>query len=62
VPCEERDRLNSAYLAAASNVFSAGKAVPKMTSTKWREAIQEARAMCKAALADLKRHKKEHGC
>jgi len=33
-----------------------------MTSAKWREAIKAARAVCKAALADLKRHQKEHGC
>jgi hypothetical protein len=48
--------------AAASNVFSAGKTAPNMTSAKWREATQKARATCKAALTDLKRHQKEHGC
>jgi hypothetical protein len=62
VPCEERDRLNRAYLEATTKVFGAGKVVPNMTSSKWREATQRARAACKAALADLNRHKKEHGC
>jgi hypothetical protein len=38
VLCEERDRLNSIYLAAAAKVFDARKVVAKMTPVEWREA------------------------
>jgi hypothetical protein len=62
VPCEEGDRLNRAYLEAVTKVFDAGKMVPNITSSKWREATLKARLACKAALADLNRHRKEHGC
>jgi hypothetical protein len=60
--CEVRDRLNRAYLEATTTIFVAGKAIPNMTSAKWKEATLKARALCKTALADLNRHKKEHGC
>jgi len=62
VPCEEHHRLNRIYLAATANVFGAGKDIPNMTSAKWRETTKTARAVCKAALADLKLHRKKHGC
>jgi hypothetical protein len=62
VGCEERQRLNRVYLAATTKVFDAGKADPHMKSVKWREATKEARAFCKAALVDIIRHRKEHGC
>ena len=62
VPCEEGNRLNRAYLEAVTKVFDAGKVVPNMTSSKWREATLKARLACKAALANLLKHRKEHGC
>jgi hypothetical protein len=62
MPCEERHRLNRIYLATTAKVFGAGKAVSTMTSAEWRDATKAARAVCKAALADLKRHRREHGC
>jgi hypothetical protein len=62
VVCEERNRLNRVYLDATAKVFGAGKAVAQMTSSEWREATKAAREVCKAALANLKRHRKEHGC
>lgn len=60
--CEERDRLNRAYLDASTKIFGAGEAVPNMTSGSWREATKTSRALSKAALVALNRHKKEHGC
>jgi len=60
--CEERDRLNRVYLESTGKVFGAGKTIPEMTSKEWREATKVARALCKAALANLKRHREEHGC
>jgi hypothetical protein len=62
VPCEEHQRLNRIYLSAAAKVFEAGKDIPNITSDKWREATLKARLACKAALADLHKHRKEHGC
>jgi hypothetical protein len=60
--CGERERLTKAYLEATHNVFGAGKVVPNMTSPKWKAATSAARAACKLALENLKRHCKEHGC
>ena len=60
--CEERARLNRAYLDDAKKVFSAGKAAPNMNSAKWRVAKIAAREVCKLALEKLERHRKEHGC
>jgi hypothetical protein len=62
VPCEERDRLNRIYHEAIAKIHGSGKTVSDMTSAKWREATKDTRAACRAALADLKRHTKEHGC
>jgi hypothetical protein len=62
VPCTELERLNRIYLDAVTKVFGAGKVVPNTTSSDWRAATEMARSDCRAALAELKRHKKEHGC
>jgi hypothetical protein len=62
VPCEERDRLKREYLDAAAKVQVAGSGVVEMTSTKWKEATSATRAVSKAALEALNRHRKEHGC
>jgi hypothetical protein len=59
-PCAEMERLNRVYLDAVSKVFTAGRAVP--TNSEWRAATERARADCMGALAELKRHKEEHGC
>jgi len=59
-PCAEMERLNRLYLDAVTKVFTAARAAP--TSSEWRAASERARAACMAALAALKRHKKEHGC
>ena len=62
VPCEERDRLNRAYLDAAARIQESGSAVQDVENAKWKEATRKARAVSKAALEALKRHKNEHGC
>jgi hypothetical protein len=62
VYCAERERLEKVYLASfAANAF-AGRFVADMRSEAWREATKETQVACKAALADLKRHRKEHDC
>ncbi len=62
MPCEEYDRLNRVYLDAVTKVFDAGKVIPNMPSAAWKKATIAAREVCKLALENLKRHRKEHGC
>jgi hypothetical protein len=50
------------YLDAAAKILESGSKVPDMTSAKWKEATKHTRAASRAALADLKRHRNEHGC
>jgi len=62
VSCKERDRLVYLYLDAVAQNIEAGKAYLDMRTYQWREATKETRAVCEDALADLNRHRAEHGC
>jgi hypothetical protein len=54
--------LEQVYLDAVAKIRGSGETVRDMKSAKWREATKETRGASKAALAELKRHRKEHGC
>jgi hypothetical protein len=64
--CEERQRLNSLHLAAVARHTEVEEAVAEPKSQGGREARQEAmkqtRRVCRETLADLNRHRAEHGC
>jgi hypothetical protein len=49
------------YHDAVAKIANAGTGIPHMTS-KWKEATGAARQASRAALEELKQHKKEHGC
>ena len=61
IQCEERDRLTRAYLDAAGKVQESGRGIDAK-SPEWKMATSQARAVSKAALETLNRHRKEHGC
>jgi hypothetical protein len=61
-PCQERDRLTNAYLAAVVEHGKIGARYANHKSEVWREATKETSAACEAAIADLNAHRKEHGC
>jgi len=61
IPCAERERLTRVYHDAVAKIANAGTGIPHMTS-KWKEATGAARQASRAALEELKQHKKEHGC
>jgi hypothetical protein len=60
--CDERARLERAYLEAASKIQEAGSHIPEMTSAAWKIATSAARAASRDALEALKRHRQEHSC
>jgi hypothetical protein len=66
VHCEERERLISLHVAAVARHNEADQAVAEPKSEGGREARQEAmkqtRRVCRETLADLNRHRAEHGC
>jgi len=66
VPCEEHQRLISVHLAAVARLNEADEAVAKSRGQGgwevWHEAAKEARRVCREILADLDRHRQEHGC
>ena len=61
IPCEERDRLKRAYIDAAGKVQESGRGIDAR-SPEWKVATRQVRAVSKAALEALNRHRKEHGC
>jgi hypothetical protein len=62
MPCEERDRLNLAYVDAIGRVTESGKNVLDMKSPEWKFATRAARSVAKVALVALNVHRKDHGC
>jgi hypothetical protein len=62
VHCEERKLPEKAYLDAERKNIMAGAHILNTNSKAWREATKETRAACDVALADLNRHREEHGC
>jgi hypothetical protein len=61
IACEDRDRLKRAYIDAARKVQESGRGIDAK-SAQWKEATRQVRAVSKAALEALNRHRKEHGC
>ena len=62
MPCEERKRLANAYLDAVRKTAIAGMRILNTKTEAWRDATKETRVACDVALADLNRHREEHGC
>jgi hypothetical protein len=62
VVCEERKRLERLYLDAVRQNAVAGAHLLNTKSEAWREATKDTRAACDVALANLNRHREEHGC
>ncbi len=62
MPCEERDRLNLAYVDAIRKVTESAKKVVDMKSPEWESATRSARSAAKDALLALNQHRQEHGC
>ena len=62
VPCEERERLTTAYLDAVLRNTEADRAFAETNSEAWRKATRVTQQECEVALADLNAHQKEHGC
>jgi hypothetical protein len=66
VYCEQRERLISAHHTAIDANAEAERAVTERKGEGWREAWleakTEARRRCRETLADLNRHRAEHGC
>jgi hypothetical protein len=62
MPCVERERLVSLYLAAINRHAEISKTVPLVNTQQWRLATEVSRAECGEALYDLNQHRKEHGC
>ena len=62
MPCEERKRLANVYLDSVRKNAMAGARILTTNSKAWLEATKETRPACDVALADLKRHREEHGC
>jgi hypothetical protein len=62
MPCEKRNQLAKVYLDAVRKTGVAGMRILNVKSEAWREATLETRAACDVALADLNRHREEHGC
>ena len=60
--CEERKRLERLYLDAVRKNAVAGAHLLNTKSEAWREATKDTRAACDVALANLNRHREEHGC
>lgn len=50
------------YLAAAYKAEEINKPENEPLSGDWVAAIKQAHRDCKAALADLNAHRKDHGC
>jgi hypothetical protein len=62
VVCEERKRLERLYLDAVRKNAVAGAHLLNTKSEAWQEATKDTRAACDVALANLNRHREEHGC
>jgi hypothetical protein len=62
VVCEERKRLEKLYRDAVRKNTVAGAHILNTKSEAWREATKDTRAGCDVALANLNRHREEHGC
>jgi hypothetical protein len=62
MPCEERKRLAKIYFDAVRKTAIAGMRILNTKTEAWSEATKETRVTCDVALADLNRHRKEHGC
>ena len=60
--CEERQPLVKAYVDAVRKNAQAGAHILDTKTEAWREATKETRVACDVALADLNRHREEHGC
>jgi hypothetical protein len=61
--CAERERLIEIYFEAVKASAKAGSHLSSdMRSEGWRDATEETRERCVAALMDLNAHRKEHGC
>ena len=62
MPCEEKERLQKAYLEAFLANSKAGQHVKSKRGAAWLQATQETRELCEAAKRALRRHRAEHGC
>jgi hypothetical protein len=66
VYCKQRERLIKLHLAAVAKNAEAGETLAESRGKGWREAwleaTREARRACRETLADLNRHRAEHGC
>lgn len=62
LPCEERERLLRVYLAAVDKYVAASEQVSDVKGLDWQQATKDTREDCEVALAELNRHKAEHGC
>jgi len=60
--CEQREKLQQIYLDAVVLNARVGLNFADVNSKEWLEATNETRQRCLDALADLDRHKAEHGC
>jgi hypothetical protein len=60
--CEERERLTRVYLDMAENRRKVLDSIQHIHSAEWICATKETSVLCKAALAAIKAHRKEHGC
>ena len=62
LPCEEREKLVSLYLAAINRHAEISQTVPVVNTQRWRLATEGSRVECSDALYELVAHCKEHGC
>lgn len=60
--CEERDKLQRIYMNAVVQNARTGLHFSDVASQAWLEATKDTREDCEEALAELNRHRAEHGC
>ena len=60
--CDERDRLKSIQLSAVLKHLKVPGEDIAIDSAAWKQATKKTQKECNEALAELNRHKKEHGC
>jgi hypothetical protein len=64
--CIERRRLVSIYIAVIAKNYEARNVIPSLHGKGWREEQRDAtkniHVACETAIADLNRHRAEHGC
>lgn len=66
VPCEECQQLTLVYMSALARKAEVEQAAATLKSVKLRikhhEEAQALQTACENALAELNRHREEHGC